>query len=156
MAERVDYASRLIAAPPAVVYAAFTTPEAYLAWLPPEGMSGQVRDWQFRDGGGYWMKLTYADASGAPGKTAADADELRVTFLRLVPDQRIEQQVQFESEDEAYTGLMRMIWLFEAQAAGTHVSVTCRDVPPGILPEDHQAGLASSLANLASYVEDRA
>lgn len=156
MTDRIDYASRLIAAQPPLVYGAFATPEAYLSWLPPQGMSGQIRDWQFRDGGGYWMTLTYADAAGSPGKTADDADEVEVVFQRLIPDQRIEQLVRFRSEDEAYAGTMRMTWLFEAQAGGTHISVTCEDVPRGISPEDHQVGLASSLANLAAYVEDRA
>jgi len=34
------------------------------------------------------------------------------------------------------------------------VTVRCEDVPAGIRPEDHQAGLASTLNNLAEFVEE--
>jgi hypothetical protein len=37
--------------------------------------------------------------------------------------------------------------------AGTRVEFRADDVPPGISAEDHAAGLNSSLANLARYVE---
>jgi hypothetical protein len=36
---------------------------------------------------------------------------------------------------------------------GTRVDITADDVPFGISAEDHAAGLASSLANLAGYLE---
>jgi aclacinomycin oxidase len=36
---------------------------------------------------------------------------------------------------------------------GTLVRIVCTDVPPGIREEDHAAGLASSLQNLAAFVE---
>jgi hypothetical protein len=32
--------------------------------------------------------------------------------------------------------------------------VIAKDVPSGISPEDHVAGMTSSLANLAKYVEE--
>ncbi len=35
------------------------------------------------------------------------------------------------------------------QADGTLVTIEATDVPPGISPEDHAVGLASSLENLA-------
>ncbi|MEH0970692.1 hypothetical protein V6U77_06090 [Micromonospora sp. CPCC 205546] len=48
---------------------------------------------------------------------------------------------------------MTMTWSLAAAGAGTEVSVTATDVPPGIDQADHEAGRASSPANLASYVE---
>lgn len=39
---RVDKASRLILAAPEAVYAAFTDPDALMAWLPPAGMTGRA------------------------------------------------------------------------------------------------------------------
>ena len=36
---------------------------------------------------------------------------------------------------------------------GTRVDIRADDVPAGISAEDHAAGLASSLANLATYLE---
>ena len=37
--------------------------------------------------------------------------------------------------------------------AGTRVDIVAEDVPDGISAEDHAAGLASSLTNLAAHVE---
>ena len=48
---------------------------------------------------------------------------------------------------------MRIVWAFEPDEGGTRVTVRCEDVPVGIRPEDHQAGLNSTLDNLAAYVE---
>jgi len=48
---------------------------------------------------------------------------------------------------------MTMTWQVTAADAGTRVDIVAEDVPDGISAEDHAAGLASSLANLAAYVE---
>jgi hypothetical protein len=46
-----------------------------------------------------------------------------------------------------------MTWEVTAAEAGTRVDITADDVPDGVSAEDHATGLASSLANLAEYVE---
>jgi hypothetical protein len=61
--------------------------------------------------------------------------------------------VDFVSDDPAYAGTMTMTWQVTAVEAGTRVDIVAQDVPDGISPEDHAAGLASSLTNLAAYVE---
>lgn len=61
--------------------------------------------------------------------------------------------MDFESDDPAFSGTMTMTWEVTAIDGGTRVDITADDVPDGISPEDHAAGLASSLANLAEYVE---
>jgi hypothetical protein len=48
---------------------------------------------------------------------------------------------------------MRITWLFEPAAGGTLVRITAENVPPGISPEDHEAGFSATLANLAACVE---
>ena len=48
---------------------------------------------------------------------------------------------------------MTMAWELTAVDAGTRVDIRADDVPAGISPEDHAAGLGSSLANLATYLE---
>jgi hypothetical protein len=47
-----------------------------------------------------------------------------------------------------------MTWQLLAEGSGTQVQIRADNVPTGITPEDHAAGLGSSLANLASYVEE--
>jgi uncharacterized protein YndB with AHSA1/START domain len=150
---RTDTASRVIAAPTERVYAAFVDPDALIAWLPPEGMSGRFERFDARPGGSYRMVLTYADASGAPGKATADSDIIEGRFLDVVHGARVVQAVDFVSDDPTYAGTMTMTWEVTPVDAGTRVEIRADDVPDGISAEDHAAGLASSLANLAAYLE---
>jgi uncharacterized protein YndB with AHSA1/START domain len=150
---RTDRASRVLAAPPGRVYEAFTDPEALVAWLPPEGMTGRFDSFDLRPGGSYRLVLTYADAAGAPGKATADSDVVEARFVEVVPGERVVQAVDFVSGDPAYAGTMVMTWQIAAVGGGTRVEITAQDVPDGISGSDHAAGLASSLANLARHVE---
>ena len=150
---RTDTASRLIAAPPAHVYAAFVDPGALVAWLPPDGMSGRFERFDARPGGSYRLVLTYADASEATGKATADSDIVEARFVDVVPDERVVQAVDFVSDDPAFAGTMTMTWSVTAVDDGSRVEFRADDVPDGISAEDHAAGLTSSLANLAAYVE---
>lgn len=46
-----------------------------------------------------------------------------------------------------------MTWHLGAAGVGTEVTVTATGVPAGIDQAVHEAGIASSLANLAAHVE---
>ncbi|MBW9122455.1 SRPBCC domain-containing protein [Microbacterium trichothecenolyticum] len=148
---RVDSASRLIAAAPERVFAAFTDAEQLLAWLPPSGMSGRFD--RFDPVAGYRMVLTYDEAPEGGGKASADADVAEVRRVELAPPHRIVEAIDFPSDDPAFAGTMTMTWSFEPRRSGTLVTVEATDVPAGISPEDHAEGLASSLANLARLIE---
>ncbi|MFE7174082.1 SRPBCC family protein [Streptomyces sp. NPDC057616] len=150
---RTDRAGRVIAAPPATVYRALLDRDALEVWLPPHGMRGRVEHWDPRPGGGFRMELTYLDPTDSPGKTSDATDVVDVGFVELVPAERMVQQAVFEAEDPAYAGTMTMTWQLTAIGERTEVTVTATDVPPGIDQAAHEAGIASSLANLASYVE---
>jgi uncharacterized protein YndB with AHSA1/START domain len=153
MAKRVDSASKLIRASASAIYQAFATPDATERWLPPRGMTARMLAFAFCEGGRYRMRLTYDEPQHMPGKTAENADEVEVRFVKLVPNERIEQAVIFSSEDSAFSGEMRITWTLESVPGGTLVTVSCEDVPEGIRPEDHQAGLESTLNNLAAFAE---
>ena len=150
---RTDRASLMIAVPPERVWAALVDPEALLAWLPPGGMTGKFERFDAWQGGSYRMVLTYSDASGTPGKATADSDIVEARFVDIIPGERVVQAVDFVSDDPAYAGTMTMTWQITAVDAGTRVDVVPEDVPDGISAEDHAAGLASSLTNLANYLE---
>jgi len=102
------------------------------------------------------MRLTYKEPRQGQGKTTDDSDEVEVRLTKLEDEQRIEQEVNFESEDPAFSGTMRLIWTFQSEGAGTLVMVRAENVPVGIRPEDHEAGLNSSLQNLAAFAEAEA
>jgi uncharacterized protein YndB with AHSA1/START domain len=150
---RTDQARRLIAAAPAALYGALLEREALGSWLPPDGMAGRIERFDPRPGGGFRMELTYLDPAEGGGKTSASRDLTEVEIVTLEPDVRLVWRVEFESDHPALAGTMTITWTLVEVEGGTEVSVRADDVPPGISASDHEAGLASSLANLAAYVE---
>ena len=143
----------MIAAPPDRVFAALVDPEALTEWLPPDGMSGRFERFDPRPGGTYRLVLTYSDAAASQGKATLGSDIVEARFVALVPGVSVVQEVDFVSDDPAYAGTMKMTWETTAVENGTRVDITAADVPDGISKEEHAAGLASSLANLATYLE---
>jgi len=150
---RTDRASLLIHVAADDVFTALTREDALLAWLPPHGMRGRFERFDMRQGGSYRLVLTYDDASGSPGKTSADADVAEVRISSLVPGEGVMQEIDFESDDPAFHGTMTMEWTLRSVLEGTDVEVIARNVPSGVRASDHAAGLTSSLANLAAYLE---
>lgn len=149
---RTDSASRIMDATPEAVYAAMTDPAAMVVWLPPQGMRGQMLEFDLRPGGHYRMVLRYEDSSIA-GKTGENSDDVAVRFLDLVPGALVSQAVDFVSDDPAFAGTMVMNWMLRPVPEGTEVTIRAENVPSGISAEDHAEGLASSLDNLASFLE---
>ncbi|MCL2584186.1 MAG: SRPBCC family protein [Streptosporangiales bacterium] len=150
---RTDAGSRVIAVPPERVFAAFVDQDALTEWLPPDGMHGRFERFDVRPGGSYRLVLTYDDPSTVQGKATADSDIVEVRYVDIVPGVRVVQAVDFVSDDPANAGTMTMTWEITPVGAGTRVDIRADDVPDGISAEDHAAGLSSSLAKLAAYLE---
>ena len=122
------------------------------AWRPPAGMRAEVYAFDAREGGGYRMAFVYEDAS-VRGKTGENADVFEGRFVELVPKVRIVERVVFRSDDPAFAGAMTVTTTLTPVPGGTEVGIVCENVPAGIRAEDHQVGMASTLANLAAFVE---
>jgi len=153
---RTDAAFIEVAAPPEALYASVADPASLMQWLPPGTMTGRVLEYDFRPGGRYRIELTYPDGTpSSAGKTTGRTDVTTGRFLALEPGRRIVQSVEFESIDPAFAGEMRLTWSFEPTTAGTKVTITAEQVPPGISEADHAVGLRSSLENLAKYASRR-
>jgi uncharacterized protein YndB with AHSA1/START domain len=150
---RTDTASRLIKASPGVIYNAFADPAALAKWLPPKGMRARIERFEPHPGGSYRMILTYDDPTGARGKATADSDIVEGRFVALDPGERIVWEVGFVSDDPAFAGTMTMSWRFKEVRDGTEVTILCENVPAGIGKADHDAGLRSTLENLARFIE---
>lgn len=150
---RTDSTSRVIHAHPERVFAALVDPDALVVWLPPTGMTGRFERFDARPGGSYRLVLTYEDPSSGSGKGTPGSDIVEARFVEVVPNLRVVQAVDFVSDDPAFAGTMTMTWELSANNGGTRVEIRADDVPAGISPEDHAAGLASSLANLATFLE---
>lgn len=150
---RRDRATRVINAPPERAFAAFVDRAALETWLPPDGMTGRFERFDPTPGGSYRLILTYADPTNAGAKSSADSDIVEARFVEVVPDDRVVQAVDFVSDDPAFAGTMLMTWAVHAVDDGTRVEFIADDVPTGISADDHAAGMASSLENLAQYLE---
>jgi uncharacterized protein YndB with AHSA1/START domain len=151
---RTDRASLRIDAAVGDVFEALVDPALLVQWLPPEGMSGRFERFDARAGGGYRLRLTYDDATGAPGKTTGDTDLVEARFVEIVDGVRVVQAVDFVADDPAFAGTMTMTmtWAVEAVGDGAVVEIVAADVPDGISAEDHAVGMRSSLANLDRLV----
>ena len=146
--------SRFIKAPSETLYRLFIDPEALAVWLPPEKMTGKIHEFDARLGGGYRMSLFYPPSEQLyRGKTSEREDRFTARFFELRPPKRIVELISFDSNNPAFSGVMIMVVSFEESDAGTEVTVSFDNLPPGIRPEDNEAGSRSSLEKLARYVE---
>ncbi|WP_316232768.1 SRPBCC domain-containing protein [Bradyrhizobium sp. SZCCHNPS2010] len=148
--DRRHSVSRCIRASEDAIYEAFIKPESLVRWLPPEGARGEIRQFDVREGGSFALVLTFA---AAPGKSSSHQDVVRGRFLQLVPGKRIVQAIDFVSDRPEFAGTMTMTWSLAPAADGTLVSILAENVPIGIGRTDHELGMASSLENLARFVE---
>lgn len=147
---RIDRASRIIKASPHAIYQAFLTPEAIAAWRPPKGMRAHIETFDPREGGLYRMAFVYLGEG--QGKTSEKADVFEGRFVELTRDRRIVERIEFQSDDPRFAGAMTITTTLAPAPGGTEVAVAAANVPPGISVQDHQAGMASSLENLAAFI----
>lgn len=150
---RTDSASRAVNAPVARVFDALVKREALETWLPPGDMTGRFEWFEPRPGGSYRLVLTYADPHAPQAKSSGGSDVVDVRYIDIVPNDRVVQAVDFVSDAPEFAGTMTMTWSVREEAGGTRVGIVAVGVPDGISAEDHAAGLASSLDNLARFVE---
>lgn len=151
--KRTDNASRIIMASPETIYQAHLDPKAVAAWRPPKGMTCRIYAFNPQEGGTYKMAFIYTDKEQAYGKTSAHEDVFSGRFEELIPNKKIVEIVTFESDDPAFAGELKFTTTLTAVASGTEVDVKAENVPAGITREDHQAGMDSSLQNLAEFTE---
>jgi uncharacterized protein YndB with AHSA1/START domain len=145
--------SRRIDAPRETLYRAFTDPTALVAWQVPGDMTARVHAFDLRVGGGYRMSLFYPASDRLNrGKTAGREDRFTAHFLELTPPSRIVQAITFDSPDPAFAGEMTMTVTLDDRCGATDVTIAFDHLPPGIRPEDNDAGTRSSLDKLARYV----
>ena len=146
--------SKFIKATPEALYRAFTDPAALAVWFAPGDMTGEVHHFAGRVGGGYQMSLYYPSSDNTSrGKTSEREDRYTARFVELTPPRRIVEAITFDSVNPAFSGEMSMEVTFEAEEDGTTVSILFKDIPPGIRPEDNEAGTQQTLEKLARYVE---
>ncbi|MEV0977581.1 SRPBCC family protein [Streptomyces sp. NPDC049915] len=145
--------SRHVRAPRPAVYRALLDAEAIARWRVPAGMTSRVHEFDARPGGGFRVSLSY-DAPGTEGKSAAQTDTYRGHFAELVPDAKVVEVLEFETDDPGLRGRMTMTTtLTDAEGGGTHVLVVHEGIPDAVRPEDNETGTRMALDRLARLVE---
>lgn len=79
---------RVLRAPAALVYKAFTDKAALERWLPPYGFVGTIHEFELAVGAGYSMSFTQF-ATGY-------SHSFKVTYTELIPNKLIRHSDQFD------------------------------------------------------------
>jgi uncharacterized protein YndB with AHSA1/START domain len=145
--------SRHVAAPPSAVYQALLDPGAVAQWRVPAGMTSQVHEFDPREGGRFRVSLSY-NAPGQAGKSAERTDTYHGHFARLVPNARVVEVLQFETDDPALSAEMTMSTTLTEAADGTDVLVVHEGIPDQVPVADNELGTRMALDSLARLVED--
>ena len=141
-----------VRAPRSAVYRALLNADAIAQWRVPGGMSSRVHEFDAREGGSFRVSLTY-DAPDAAGKSASHTDTYRGHFVKLVPDEQVIEEFEFETADPALRGTMTMTTILTDAGGGTDVLVVHEGIPDGVPAADNETGTRMALANLAKLVE---
>ncbi|CCK32413.1 hypothetical protein BN159_8035 [Streptomyces davaonensis JCM 4913] len=137
----------------AAVYRALLDADAVERWRVPDGMSARVHVFEARVGGAFRVSLTYEMPTGT-GKTQANTDTYHGHFTELVPDERVVEELEFETPDPALRGTMTMTTtLSDADGGGTDVLVVHEGLPDAVPAADNETGTRMALARLAGLVE---
>jgi uncharacterized protein YndB with AHSA1/START domain len=144
--------SRLIRAPRPRVYWALLDPDAVRRWMVPDGMTSEIHSFEPHEGGTFRISLTY-DVPTETGKTSSRIDSFHGRFVELVPDTKVVQVVEFETDDPSVGGEMTISYTLADAEEGTQVTGRHENLPPGVDPADNELGWNMSLRKLAGLLE---
>ena len=134
---------RVLKAPPARVYKAFTDADGLAKWLPPDGFTCKVHHLDARVGGGF--KMTFNNFSGGGGHSFGGE------YLELVPDEKLRYSDKFD--DPNLEGNIQVEVLLKKVSVGTEVHITQSGLPDVIPVDACYLGWQDSLTQLAALVE---
>src|SRR4051794_14787213 len=163
--------TRRVHAPRSKVYAALIDADAVAKWMVPDGMVGKVDAFEGRENGRFQISLEYDAASGEnavtgnaqtgraatsrlpTGKTSGHKDTYRGRFAELVPNERVVEVIDLETEDPALRGEMTITITLSDAEGGTELVAVHDDLPSGVPLAGTDRGWQASLAKLAALLE---
>lgn len=143
MSTNTVHLHRVLRAPPEKVYRAFLTKEAWERWLPPNGFTGTVHEFDPQVGGKFRMSFT--------NFTTEKSHSFGGEFIELVPHERIQYTDVFD--DPNLPGKMLVTVTLKKVLCGTDLSVVQEGIPALIPTEMCMLGWQESLLALANLVE---
>ena len=139
-------------APRQAVYRALLNPDAVAKWRVPTGMSSEIDTFEPHEGGAFRISLTY-DSPDAAGKSSSHTDTYHGRFVKLIPDEQVVEESEFETTDPALRGVMTMTTTLTDTSGGTDVTVLHEGLPDSIPAADNELGTRMALTNLARLAE---
>ena len=134
---------RVLPTKPDKVYRAFIEADAMAKWLPPNGFTCTVHQFEAKVGGTFKMSFR--------NFTTGHSDSFGGKFLELVPGERLRYTDTFD--DPNLPGEMQVTVTLKKVSVGTDVSIVQEGIPDLIPPEACYLGWQESLRNLAKLVE---
>ncbi|HKU49356.1 MAG TPA: SRPBCC family protein [Nitrososphaera sp.] len=134
---------RVIAAKPEKIYRAFLEPDALARWLPPNGFTCKVHQFDAKVGGSYKMSFT--------NFTTGKSSSFGGVYQELVPNEYLRHTDNFD--DPNLPGEILVTVTLKKVSVGTELSIVQEGIPAVIPLEACYLGWQESLANLARLVE---
>jgi len=134
---------RVLKAPVARVFKAFSNAEAKSVWLPPFGFMCQVQEFNFKVGGTYRMSFT--------NFTNDTKHSWSGTFNVIKPNEQLVYSDKFD--DPSMPDEMKVTITFREVFCGTELSIKQEGIPEMIPAEMCYLGWQESLVKLAQLVE---
>ena len=134
---------RVLATKPEKVYRAFVEADALAKWLPPNGFTCTVHEFEGKVGGAYKMSFR--------NFTTGDSHAFGGEFVELVPGERLRYTDRFD--DPNLPGQIEVTVILKKVSVGTEINITQSGIPDAIPAEACYLGWQESLRNLAKLVE---
>ena len=134
---------RVLATKPKKVYRAFVEADALAKWLPPNGFTCTVHQFDPKVGGIFKMSFR--------NFTTGASHSFGGEYLELVPHERLRYTDKFD--DPNLPGLLEVTVTLKEVSVGTELNIIQEGVPDVIPPEACYLGWQDSLRNLAQLVE---
>jgi uncharacterized protein YndB with AHSA1/START domain len=141
-----------IGVPPSAVYRALVDADAIARWRVPTGMAATIHEFDPREGGQFRISLTY-DVPTERGKTTAQTDTYHGNFVRLIPDERVVEELEFETPNPDLQGRITVTTALTAVDGGTEVGIEYEGLPRGVSVADNETGTRMALDKLAAHLE---
>ena len=134
---------RVLATKPDKIYRAFVEADAMAKWLPPDGFTCIVHQFDARVGGAF--KMSFRNFTTGMGHSFGGE------FLELVPGKSLRYTDRFD--DPNLPGEIHVTVTLKAVSVGTEVNIVQEGIPDVIPVEACYLGWQESLRNLARLVE---
>ena len=134
---------RVLTTKPEKVYRAFTEADAMAKWLPPNGFTCTVHQFDAKAGGSFKMSFR--------NFTTGKSHSFGGKYVELVPGERVRYTDKFD--DPNLPGEIQVTVTLKPVSVGTEIYIVQEGIPDLIPAEACYLGWQESLRNLAKLVE---